>query len=261
MNYLNKTMKPFISCVLVILITTLVINTVSGQQNLTAKQIIEKADRNMQGESSISTMTMTIKRPTWERTVGFKNWAKGRDLAMTLVTEPAKEKGQTFLKRGNDMWNYIPSIGRLVKLPPSMMSQGWMGSDYTNDDILNESSLVQDYTHELIGNEDFQGSKCYKISMIPLEKSNVVWGKITIWVSTSDYLFLKTEYFDENQALIRTETAGEIKVLDGRKIPTRMEIIPANEPDNRTIVLIQSMDFDVKIDDNFFSQQNMKSVK
>lgn len=246
---------------LAILLISLLMTQVSGQQILSAKQIIEKADRNMQGESSISTMTMTIKRPAWERTVGFKNWAKGRNLALTLVTEPAKEKGQTFLKRGNDIWNYVPSIGRLVKLPPSMMSQGWMGSDYTNDDILNESSLVQDYTQELLGTEDFQGSKCYKINLIPLENSNIVWGKIITWVSTSDYLFLKSEYYDENQSLVRTETAGGIKTMDGRKIPTRLEIIPADEPQNRTIVLIQSMDFDVKIDDGFFSQQNMKSVK
>ncbi|TSA35961.1 MAG: outer membrane lipoprotein-sorting protein [Porphyromonadaceae bacterium] len=246
---------------LAVLLTCFLMTPVSGQQTLTAKQIIEKADRNMQGESSVSSMTMTIRRPTWERTVGFKNWAKGRDLALTLVTEPAKEKGQTFLKRGNDMWSYIPPIGRLVKLPPSMMSQGWMGSDYTNDDILNESSLVQDYTHELIGTEDFQDSKCFKISLVPLEQSNIVWGKIITWVSTSDYLFLKSEYYDENQLLVRTETAGGIKTMDGRKIPTRLEIIPADEPQNRTIVLIQSMDFDVKIDDGFFSQQNMKSVK
>jgi len=232
-----------------------------GQQNLTAREIIEKADRNMQGESSISTMTMTIQRPAWERTVGFKNWAKGRDLALTLVTEPAKEKGQTFLKRSNDMWNYIPSIGRLVKLPPSMMSQGWMGSDYTNDDILNESSLVLDYSHELLGTEDFQDYKCYKISMVPREESNIVWGKIITWVSMPDFLFLKSEYFDENMALVRTETAGDIKTLDGRRIPTRLEIIPADEPRNRTIVVIGSMDFDVKIDDGFFSQQNMKSIK
>lgn len=254
-------MRPIISCTLAVLLFTMISAGVLGQQTLTAKQIIEKADRNMQGESSISVMTMTIKRPAWERTIGFKNWARGRELALTLVTEPAKEKGQTFLKRGNDMWNYVPSIGRLVKLPPSMLSQGWMGSDYTNDDILNESSLVQDYTHELSGTEDFDGSRCYRISLVPLEQSNIVWGKIITWVSTSDFLFLKSEYYDENQSLVRTETAREIKTMDGRKIPTRLEIIPADEPRNRTIVVIQSMDFDVKIDDAFFSQQNMKSVK
>lgn len=254
-------MKQTITCLMAILLTMIPVYRVFSQQSLTAIQIIEKADRNMQGESSIGTMTMTIKRPAWERTIGFKNWAKGRDLAMTLVTAPAKEKGQTFLKRGNDMWNYVPSIGRLIKLPPSMMSQGWMGSDYTNDDILNESSLVLDYQHQLLGTEDFQGTACHKISMIPLEESNIVWGKIITWVSTADFLFLKSEYYDENQALIRTETAGDIKTMDGRKIPTRMEIIPAEEPQNRTILNIQSMDFDVKIDEGFFSQQNMKSVK
>ena len=254
-------MKTIYTSLIFILFASGQILPAFGQQNLTAKQVIEKADRNMQGESSISTMTMTIKRPYWERTIGFKNWAKGNDLALTLVTGPAKEKGQTFLKRGNDMWNYIPSIGRLVKLPPSMMSQGWMGSDYTNDDILNESSLVLDYRHELIGLEDFQGNKCYKINMIPAEESNIVWGKMITWVSIDDFLFLKSEYYDENQALVRTETAGEIKTMDGRKIPTRLEIIPADEPQNRTIVIIQAMDFDVKIDDGFFSQQNMKTVK
>ena len=254
-------MRPIISCLIAILLISALSAPVSGQQSLTARQVIEKADRNMQGESSIGTMTMTIKRPTWDRTIGFKNWAKGRELALTLVTEPAREKGQTFLKRGNDMWNYVPSIGRLVKLPPSMMSQGWMGSDYTNDDILNESSLVIDYDHELLGTEDLYGIKCFKISMIPKEESSIVWGKIITWVSTGDFLFLRSEYYDEDQSLVRTETAGEIKTMDGRKIPTRLEIIPADEPQNRTIVVIQSMDFDVKIDDGFFSQQNMKSVK
>ncbi|MFH0761508.1 MAG: outer membrane lipoprotein-sorting protein [Bacteroidota bacterium] len=254
-------MKPIIFCLLAITLSAFLVIPALGQQQPTARQIIEKADRNIQGESSISAMTMTIKRPTWERTIGFKNWAKGRDLALTLVTGPVKEKGQTFLKRGNDMWNYVPSISRLIKLPPSMMSQGWMGSDYTNDDILNESSMVTDYTQELLGTETLDGNKCYKINMVPLEESNIVWGKITTWISTDSYLFLKSEYYDENQELVRTETAGDIKTLDGRLIPTHLEIIPADEPQNRTIVVIQSMDFDVDIADGFFSQQNMKMVK
>jgi len=254
-------MRPLITCSLAALLCLIVVIPGICQQTMTAKQIIDKADKNMQGDSSISTMTMTIKRPAWERTIGFKSWAKGTGLALALVTEPAKEKGQTFLKRDNDMWNYIPSIGRLVKLPPSMMSQGWMGSDYTNDDVLNESSLVLDYTHELLATEDFQGNRCYKIQLTPLEESDIVWGKIITWISSADYLFLKSEYYDEDRALVRTETGSEIKIMDGRKIPTRLEIIPADEPNNRTIVMIKTMDFDVKIEDGFFSQQNMKSLK
>jgi hypothetical protein len=99
-------------------------------------------------------MAMKIIRPTWKRTIEFKNWSFGREFALTLITSPAKEAGQTFLKRGPEMWSWNPSISRLVKLPPSMMSQGWMGSDYTNDDILKESSVVKDYTHEIVGEEN-----------------------------------------------------------------------------------------------------------
>jgi outer membrane lipoprotein-sorting protein len=254
-------MKPLITTLIAGLIFSIFQFRLYGQSPMTASQIVERADRNIQGESSISTMSMTIKRPTWERTITFKNWAGGRELALTLITEPAREKGQTFLKRGNNMWNYIPSIGRLVKLPPSMLSQGWMGSDYTNDDILNESSLVSDYNHELLGTEDLSGTPCFKISLAPLEESDIVWGKIITWVSLGEFIFLKSEYYDENQQLVRTETAGEIRLMDGRKIPTRLEIIPADEPGNRTILMIKAIDFDVKIDDGFFSQQNMKSLK
>ena len=117
-------------------------------QDPSPREIIRKADEKFNGEkTSTSHMSMTIVRPTWERTIEFKNWTSGRDFALTLITAPAREKGQSFLKRENEMWNWNPTISRLIKLPPSMMSQGWMGSDYTNDDILKESSVVNDYHH------------------------------------------------------------------------------------------------------------------
>lgn len=232
-----------------------------AQSSLTAKEIITKADKNMEGESSISTMSMSIIRPTWERTLEFKNWVLGTDYALTLLTYPAKEKGQTFLKRNNDMWNYIPKIGRLIKLPPSMMSQGWMGSDYTNDDVLKESSIVNDYDHKIVGEEIIDGHKCYKIEMIPHEESAIVWGKLISWVSQDEFLFMKNEYYDEDSYLVRTELGKEIKEMDGRFIPTILEIIPADEPDQKTVINILSMEFDVEIKESFFSQQNMKNIR
>lgn len=235
--------------------------TVKSQQSLSAKEIIDKADKNVEGESSVSTMSMSIIRPTWERTLEFKNWVMGSEYALTLLTAPSKEKGQTFLKRGNDMWNYLPAIGRLIKLPPSMMSQGWMGSDYTNDDVLKESSLVDDYNHKIIGDESLEGLDCYKIEMIPHEESTIVWGKLISWVSKEKYLFMKTEYYDEDNYLVRTELGKEIKMMDGRLIPTVMEIIPADEPDQKTMVRILTIDFDVDIKESFFSQQNMKNIR
>jgi len=232
-----------------------------AQNNLTAKEIIEKADLQMQGSSSFSIMSMTIRRPTWERTLEFKNWSKGRQLALTLVTAPAKEKGQTFLKRDKDMWNYLPGINRLIKLPPSMMSQGWMGSDYSNDDVLNQSSVVNDYHHSVVGSEVLEERDCYRIELLPTEESAVVWGKVMVWVSKKDFVFMKSEYYDEDLLLVKTELAGDIKTMDGRPVATRLEIIPADEPGHKTVVNIQSIDFDLPLDDNFFSQQNMKTIR
>jgi outer membrane lipoprotein-sorting protein len=231
-------------------------------QDLTAKEIVRKADAKMRGEkSSYSTMTMTIVRPTWERTIGFKNWTKGTEYSLALITAPAKEKGQAYLKREKEMWSWNPTINRMIKLPPSMLAQGWMGSDFTNDDLLNESSVVVDYTHKKMGEEDIDGRKCYKIELIPLEDAAVVWGKIYIWISVKDYLWMKAEYYDEDDYLVKTELAYDIKNMDGRIIPAKYELIPADKQGHKTVVVMDEIKFNIPISDDFFSQQNMKKVR
>ena len=233
----------------------------SGQRT-DATEIVRKADEKFNGEkSSITVMSMTIIRPTWQRTVEFKNWTMGRDYALTLITAPAKDNGQTFLKRGTEMWNWNPAISRLIKLPPSMMSQGWMGSDYTNDDILKESSVVNDYTHEIIGEETIYNRLCYKIKMVAKPEAAVVWGQQIRWIDKKDFLVLRTELFDQEGDLVRTETGAEIKIMDGRAITSRMEIIPAEEPGNKTTVDILEIKFNVPLTETFFSQQKMKSLR
>ncbi len=225
------------------------------------KEIVRKADDKFRGEkTSISQMSMKIVRPTWERTVSFKSWIKGTGYAMTLVTAPAREAGQTFLKRGNEMWNYNPRISRMIKMPPSMMSQGWMGSDYTNDDILKESSIVVDYNHELLGTETVRDYECYKIKLTPKKDAAVVWGKIIMWISKDSYFFIKSEYYDEEEYLVKTELGYDIREMDGRKIPTVMEIVPVEEEGHKTVVNIERIEFNKSIQDGFFSQQNMKRV-
>ena len=227
-----------------------------------AKEIIRKADEKWNGEkSSQGTMTMTIVRPTWERTIQFKIWTLEKDYSMTLITAPAKEKGQAFLKRETEMWNWMPSINRMIKLPPSMMASGWMGSDYTNDDILKESSIVVDFTHKIIGSETIDGWDCWKIEMYPNEDAAVVWGKIIKWISKNEYLMMKSEYYDEDEFLVKTELGTEIKTMDGRKIPSRLEIIPADKDNQKTVVIIDDMKFNVAIQNSFFSQQNMKRLR
>ena len=226
------------------------------------KEIIRTADEKFNGEkTSISTMSMTIVRPTWERTIQFKNWTSGRDYALTLITAPAKEKGQTFLKRQNEMWNWNPTISRLIKLPPSMMSQGWMGSDYSNDDILKESSVVNDYDHEILTQEEYDGRLCWKIKMTAKEEAAVIWGHQIRWIDKKDFLFLKSELYDEDGYLVRTERGSEIRMMDGRLIPTRIELVPAGEEGQKTIIEISDVRFNLPLEDSFFSQQNMKRVR
>jgi len=207
-------MKNIVTIILFLLIKGSVMNALFAQ-DLSAADIVRKADEKFNGEkSSYSVMSMTIIRPEWQRTIEFKNWTLGRDYALTLITAPAKEAGQSFLKRGSEMWSWNPSISRLIKLPPSMMSQGWMGSDYTNDDILRESSVVNDYIHEIVGEENIAGRICYKIKMTAREDASIIWGKQIRWIDKKDFLVLKAELYDEDDYLVRTETGTDIKIMD-----------------------------------------------
>ena len=239
--------------------------SVSGLLSMEAQnatEIVKKADAKMKGEkSSESEMTMKIIRPTWDRTISFKIWTKGTEYSLALVTAPAKEKGQTFLKYKREMWSYNPAINRMIKLPPTMLSSGWMGSDFTNDDLINESSTVVDYNHKLVGEEIVSGENCYKIELIPLEDAPVVWGKIIQWISKNEYLPMKSEYYDEDEYLVKTEIAYDIKSMDGRMIPARFELIPADKEGYKTIVYMDKVLFNKPIDDSFFTQQNMKKVR
>ena len=236
--------------------------SVLSAQSLSATEIIRKADEKFRGEmTGYSVMTMTIVRPTWQRSVEFKSWAKEDDYALTLITAPAREKGQTFLKRGNEMWSWNPAISRLIKLPPSMMSQGWMGSDYTNDDILRESSVVDDYTHNIEGEEEIDDRVCWKIKLTAREDADVLWGSQKWCVDKKDFIILRAELYDEDDYLVRTERGSEIKTLDGRLLPTLIELVPAEKEGYKTILNFVEMKFNIKIDDSFFSQQNMKTIR
>jgi outer membrane lipoprotein-sorting protein len=227
-----------------------------------ASEIVKRADDKMRGEkSSISVMSMKIVRPTWERTITFKSWTKGTENSLVLVTAPAKEKGQTFLKLDRDMWSWNPTISRTIKLPPSMLSQGWMGSDYTHDDLVNQRSIVIDYTHEIIGSETIENRDCYIIELIPKPDAPVVWGKILFWITKKDDLILKAEYYDEDEYLVKTELGHNIKNMSGRILTSQFEIIPEEEDNQKTVVDIQSIEFNVPINDSFFSIQNMKRVR
>ncbi len=232
-----------------------------SQIDITAEEIIKKADEKIRGKTNTSSMEMEIIRPTWKRSVAMKSWGRGMDFSLTYITSPAKDKGQVFMKRKTEMWNWMPAIGRMIKIPASMMSQGWMGSDYTNDDILKESSIVKDYIHKIIKKEEIDGYETYKIEMIPKEDAAVIWAKVFKWITKEEFIQIKSEYYDEDNELIKSDLSYDFKKMDGRLIPTRIEIIPAGEEGKKTVLYIKSIEFDVDLPESFFSQQNMKRVR
>ena len=230
-------------------------------QALTAIDIINKADQKVKGKSSSSEIKMSIIRPKWTREISMKTWSLGDDYSLTLITGPAREKGTAFLKRSKEIWNFQPSIDRVIKLPPSMMMQSWMGSDFTNDDLVKQSSIVKDYTHSVAGREEIDGVECYKIELIPKEEAPVVWGKVISWISTDHFIQLKTEFYDEDDYLVNTMLGKEVKDLGGRMMASILEIIPADEPENRTVVEQLWIIFDDPIKESFFSVQNLKRIR
>ena len=226
-----------------------------------AKTIVQKANDLAMGKTSSGTMTMTIERPSWTRAVSMKSWSKGTDYYLIYITDPARDKGQVFMKRGQDMWNWMPSINRMIKLPPSMMGQSWMGSDFTNDDLVRMNSITDDFTHKITGSEKTEGFDCYIIELIPKPEAAVVWGKIKLWISKEEYYELKGEYFDEDGELVNTMSSSDIKKMGDRMLPAKTVMVPVDKPGNMTILEMSDVVFNVPIDEDFFSQQNMKNVR
>lgn len=230
-------------------------------QGQTALEIIEKADELTRGESSEGEMTIQIIRPKWTREMKMKTWSLGTDYSMMLITAPAKEKGTVMLKREKEVWNWIPSIERTVKLPPSMMMQSWMGTDLTNDDLVRQSSVVVDYTHEILKDSLIDGRNTWKLKLTAKPEAPVVWGHILVWVDKEHYIQLRTEFYDEDGYLVNIFNAYNIKTMDGRTMATKMEMIPVEEPGNKTVLITDNINFDTGVKQEFFNTNQMKRMK
>jgi hypothetical protein len=234
---------------------------VTGARGQTAKEIIRNADQLMKGNSSKGEMRMEIIRPNWSREISMKTWSIGNEYSLTLITSPARDAGTGFLKREKELWNWQPTIDRVIKMPPSMMMQSWMGSDFTNDDLVRESSIVKDYQHKLLGDTTIEGYTAWKLELIPNEDAPVVWGRILAYIEKENYFQLLFKYYDEDGFLINTMKLSEIKQLGSRTIPTRLEMIPAENPDQKTVLIYLDMEFDLAIEEQFFSLQNLKRLR
>jgi outer membrane lipoprotein-sorting protein len=224
-------------------------------------EIVRKANDLMTGRSSESIAAMTIVRPAWTRKVNMKTWSLGNDYYMVLITAPPQDKGQVFLKRFNEMWNWMPSISRIIRIPPSMMGQNWMGSDFTNNDLVKANSIVNDYTHKILGNETVEGYDCYKIELTPKADAAVVWDQIIVWIAKEKYFMLKAEYYNEEGELVNREIQSDVRHFGDRDLPAKLVMIPVKEKGKQTVLEFQQLKFNVPLKQDFFSQQNMKNIR
>lgn len=230
-------------------------------QSLVALEIVTKADAKTRGNSSYMEMTMKIVRPKYTREIAMKSWTKGSNLALVKITAPAKDAGQGYLKINNDLWNWLPTIDRLVKMSASVMGQSWMGSDFTNDDMVRQSSIVNDYTHEILKEEEVREFSCWQIALMPKSDAPVVWGKVVMWIEKSGFDVIKACYFDEDNVLVQTMENFDFKIFGDRNMPSRMEMTPADKTGQKTEVIITGAHYNQPVNDNFFTQQNLKTVQ
>ena len=200
---------------------------------------------------------MHIVTPHYERTLKMQVWTKGMDKTFIRITAPKKEQGVATLRIKNEMWNYLPKVNKTMKISPSMMMGSWMGSDFTNDDLVRESSLIDDYTYQMVTPEKASEDLLY-VELIPKEDSAIVWGKIITAVRDNDYIPMWQHFYDEKGKLMRVLNFKEVKKFSGKTVPSVMEMIPQNRDGHKTVVRWVNAKFDTKIDDRIFTRRNLQ---
>jgi outer membrane lipoprotein-sorting protein len=188
----------------------------------------------------------------------LEQWSKGEDKSLFKILKPKKEKGLATLRVDKNVWNYMPKVKRVVKIPSSMMSSSWMGSHFTNDDLVKQSRMTDDYTFSITFEGMQDGKTIIEVTCLPNKEAAVVWGKVEVVVYADDYLPLRMMYYDEDLFLSRTLEFTNIEMMDGKMIPTMMNMIPTDEPGESTTVKWEEIQFDVKIDDEFFSLRRLQ---
>jgi outer membrane lipoprotein-sorting protein len=222
------------------------------------KNLVKRIDELYRSQSSAGEMEMQIVTPHWERTLRMNVWTLGMDKTFIRILSPQKEKGVATLRIGNEMWNYLPNTNKVIKIPPSMMMSSWMGSDFTNDDLVNEFSLLDDYHYKLIAPQDAEAGLLY-VESIPHEDLPIVWGKIVTAVRRDDYIPVWEKYFDEKGNLMRVLNFKDIKPFGNRTIPAVMELIPQNKQGHKTVIRYLRLELDTKIDERIFSLRNLQA--
>ena len=223
-----------------------------------AQALVEASFHYYRGKTSVSRVDMTIHRPEWERTFTIQAWTQGEDKSLFRILAPPKDRGNGTLKKGREMWMYNPKINRVIKVPPSMMSQAWMGSDFSNNDLAKSDSLIRDYDHRILGTETREGMTIYRIESTPKPRAPVVWGKQTLCIR-EDHIFLEEVFYDEDMQPVKAMKASDIRMLGGKLFPATWTMQKADAPEEYTRLDYLEVAFDVPISEDTFSLSNLRS--
>ena len=223
------------------------------------RAIIDRVDRMLRGDSSRGTITMEVVTENWDRSMTMEVWSLGTDYSLVRVQQPRREAGTATLKAEDDIWNYLPKVDRSIKIPASMMGGAWMGSHFTNDDLVKESRLIEDYDIEIaFEGADPDGVEIWEFLLTPKPEAPVVWGRIEYRVRQGDYMPLWTKFYDEDGELARTMEHSDFTRMDGRLLPAVMDMYPADKPGERTTMRYEELEFDIDVDPSFFSLRNLQ---
>ena len=221
-------------------------------------EIIQHIDELWRGETSRANMSMTVKTRRYQRSMTMEAWSMGQEYSLIVIRKPIKDKDIATLKVERNIWNYLPKINRVTKVPSSMMSGSWMGSHFTNDDLVRESTFIKDYLSEITFEGKRDGTMVYEITSIPLRDAAVVWGKVEILVDQQSLAPIRSLYYDEDGLLVRTISFDQLQQIDNRIVPMRMSLQPEDKPAESTVIVYNEIEFGVPLEQEFFSLRNLK---
>ena len=223
------------------------------------REIMEHIDRLMRGDSSRGVATMEVVTEHWERRITMEMWSLRTDYTLVRLLAPAKEAGTATLMADDNIWNYLPKVDRTIKIPSSMMGGSWMGSHFSNDDLVRESQLIEDYDIEVAFDGERDGLTVWELRLTPKPEAAIVWGHLEFLVRQDDYVPLWAKYYDEDGELSRTMEYSEFSELGGRLVPAVMDMRPADKPGERTTIRYEELEFDIDIDPSFFSLRTLQN--
>jgi len=225
-----------------------------------ARELVRSAMDHWRGSNSYSEMTMTIQRAQWQRSMSMRAWSEGDKLSLVRITEPKKDVGNGTLLKDNDMWTFSPKINRIIKIPSSMMSQGWMGSDFSNKDVSKSTDILDQYDHHLTGQSQIDGHTVYTIEAIPHEDAAIVWGKEVLKVR-DDFVLLEQQYWDQDGELVKSMRALEIAEMGGRSVARVLRMGKLETPEEWTEMTVSAIEFDLTLPTGIFTLSNLRNPR